>query len=225
MSNFNQEKKRKSQCEPGHKDEFPVITRENSPAYNNKVVYMSGTLLKDRAIVDHEMGVNCTPNQDPNILSITRSVQVFQWVETVTEMEEKIAENLTRTNTVYSYKAEWSKSHVDSNNFDNRKYRVNIKPSIRDSKFQPQRLSLDEVSVNTAYGCQLIEAHGTRLSVRNLICQLPPDNKGQWKFMNDNTIQRRFVDSADTIGDLMVTYDVRTFAGGEVTIPGLMEHG
>ena len=202
-----------------------MITRESSPSYDNKIVYMSGTLLGDRAIVDHEMAVNCTPDQDLTILSITRSVQVFQWVETITKIKEKIGNNQKRTNTVYKYKAGWG-DHVDSSDFDNAKYRVNIEPSIRTEKFQPQRLRLDEMVVNTAYGCHLIEAHGTRLSVRNLIGELPPDNKlGQWNFKNDNTIQRRFVKTADTIGDLRVTFDVRTFAGGEVTIPGLIELG
>lgn len=60
------------------------------------------------------------------------------------------------------------------------------------------------------------------MPVRKMIVQFRPDNKGQWTFKNDSTIQRRFTDTADTIGDLRVNYNIRSFAQQEITIPGLL---
>ena len=82
-----------------------------------KPVFFSGPCTVDGPVADAKFGL---VTQSHPIM--WRKVEVFQWRETATQVEERRGDQVRR-GTKYSYKAEWSSSFVSSHGFKDPKYR------------------------------------------------------------------------------------------------------
>lgn len=82
-----------------------------------KPVFFSGPCTVDGPVADAKFGL---VTQGHPIM--WRKVEVFQWRETASQVEERRGDQVRR-GTKYSYKAEWSSSFVSSDGFKDPKYR------------------------------------------------------------------------------------------------------
>jgi len=92
--------------------------------FENKLVYAFGELSTVDSLVDPVFGVGTSTNDssssssnDGKPLKLSRSVEMYQWVESSSSRKVKTAGGGTRTETTYSYRKDWSSNLIDSSAF------------------------------------------------------------------------------------------------------------
>lgn len=97
-------------------------------ANDTKLIHATGEARAVAPLEDADLGVSF-----PNTLTVSRTVEMYQWKEeSSTKTEERIGGGQTTT-TTYSYKKEWSSSEIDSSKF-------NPSASAAETRKQHQRL-------------------------------------------------------------------------------------
>jgi hypothetical protein len=104
--------------------------QSHSAMYDRKLVYITGDLSTNDGLYDPIFGVGVLPDttNDQNIsqssssdlnapLKLSRSVQMYQWIESSTTRKEKTSNGGERTITEYSYSQDWSSFLIDSSTF------------------------------------------------------------------------------------------------------------
>lgn len=96
----------------GEKSAISVSADEIDPANEDRLVHFAGEAVTDEVLVDEDFGISVTGR-----LSLIRSVEMFQWVESSRSKTTKNTGGSTTTTTTYSYERKWSDAFVDSSEF------------------------------------------------------------------------------------------------------------
>ena len=170
-----------------------------------KPVFFSGPCTVDGPVADAKFGV---VTQSHPIM--WRKVEVFQWRETATQVEERRGDQ-ARRGTKYSYKAEWSSQFVSSSGFKDPKYRQNIAPDVHD-----ETIHGGQVRVGNFYtvGLSDLERAFGRTQLRDLrqpggAPSAEWDRNGVWAVDSRNgCLVRQRNPGKDTVGDIRIKYEV-----------------
>ncbi len=80
-------------------------------ANNGKPVHASGEAKTDEVLTDPVL------NYSANAIHLSRSVEMFQWIEDRNEKKEKQVGGGEKTTVTYEYRTDWSSSAIDSSKF------------------------------------------------------------------------------------------------------------
>lgn len=171
------------------------------PANNGKPVHMSGEAKTDEVLTDSAF------NYSANAIHLSRSVEMFQWVEDRKEKTEKQVGGSEKTTTTYEYRTEWSSSAIDSSKFKQ-----------PDGHRNPGSMPYEAMSVSaknvTLGSYRLISGQVGQISGKEKvnftaaeIAKLPPalraraKSSGEWLFLGANAQQPQ-------VGDARIRLDV-----------------
>ena len=103
-------------------------------------VFFQGQCIVDGPVSDAKFGI--VTREHPIMF---RDVEVFCWTERVSTVEEKRGNSVRNVNE-YHYEAKWVPGHsfIDSRNFKDQQYNLNVAPDIKD-----ERLANSYVRVGT----------------------------------------------------------------------------
>ncbi len=83
-----------------------------NPAYNDKLVYVSGNAVSSESLNDNlNVGMK-------NAIGLFRNVDMYQWVEDKKNKETKNVGGSSSKTTTYSYSKKWSKNLINSTSFN-----------------------------------------------------------------------------------------------------------
>ena len=140
-----------------------------------------------------------------------RDVEVYCWTERVENIQEKSG-NRVRQSKEYHYTTKWlpAKSYVDSRNFKDQKYNLNVAPDI-----QEERLANSAVRVGMYYSVNvesLIQGFGTTRLInlfKHGTVTAEFDRNGIWAYDSKNGhLTREKNPGKSTVGDVRVSYRV-----------------
>lgn len=80
-------------------------------ANSGKLIHLSGKIISDELLKDDEFGLQI------NALKLRRNVEVYQWREESKNKKQKEVGGSEKTTTTYTYKKEWDRNLINSNNF------------------------------------------------------------------------------------------------------------
>lgn len=83
-----------------------------NPAYNNKLVHVSGNAVTNETLTD-DLNVSVS-----NAIALFKDAKMYQWQENRHDKTTKRAGGGSTTTTTYSYSKEWSSTLINSSSFD-----------------------------------------------------------------------------------------------------------
>lgn len=94
--------------------ELPDSTVAPSTAYHNQLVHVAGTLAcgQEAPLADYYFEVT-----RPGAISLTRHVQIYQWIQTIKKEKRKLSNGETEVYEKTSYRKDWVSQPVSSQNF------------------------------------------------------------------------------------------------------------
>lgn len=123
------------------------------PANEGRLIHVSAPAVAEGQRRDTALGVAADG------LLLTRTVEYFQWVETSQSEKRTRLGGGEETVTTYSYDRQWTRTPVDSSNFQQSAGRQNPVPAIKDARFEAEtarigafkldRAVLDQVSADS----------------------------------------------------------------------------
>lgn len=93
-----------------------ISSTQIDPAYDQKLVHLSGFANTDETLSDTEFGVS------ENALKLRRDVQIYQWQENTSTKKRKKLGGGEETITTYSYEKVWDDALIDSSRFEKSGY-------------------------------------------------------------------------------------------------------
>ena len=103
--------KRTKALEEAGKTAVSVDPQTLDPAYEDKLIHISGDVKTDDVLSDSEFNVSL------NALKLQRSVTMYQWQENTETSTQRTSGGGQETTTTYSYSKVWSDELIDSSSF------------------------------------------------------------------------------------------------------------
>jgi hypothetical protein len=88
-----------------------VQAEQVDPSNQGKLIHVSGAASTDEVLVDSDLDLKV------GAVSMQRSTEIYQWIETKETKEEKQTGGGTEKVTTYKYSKQWTSSPVNSSNF------------------------------------------------------------------------------------------------------------
>lgn len=168
------------------KESISVEAAKVDPANNGKPVHMTGEAKTAETLTDEAL------NYSANAIHLSRSVEMYQWIEKKSSKTEKKVGGKEETVTTYSYEKGWSSTAIDSSTF--KKPNGHQNPGAL--PYEAKKLSAKEVTLGAF---KLIPAQISQISASEkvnfnaeIMAKLPPEMRrkakasGEWLFLGQN---------------------------------------
>jgi hypothetical protein len=169
------------------------VTAPNSK-FNGKIVYGTGKLTSKEKLGDQFL-------RQGSYLKLSRSVEMYQWVENVKSKSKKKVGGGKKTTKTYSYKMEWKKGYEDSSRFKKQEGHVN--PQL---PYNSERLEVSSSRYGKFNGKSILARVNQEQSLtlnKNML-----KNKS-FKLNGNFFYKRKFATlTTDSIGDIRISYRV-----------------
>jgi hypothetical protein len=170
-------------------------------SYEGKLVHMTGKAVVTDELADPALGVSS------KAIKLSRSVEMYQWVEKKEEKTEKKAGGKEVTTTTYNYVTEWSTSFNDSDTFEHPEDHENPASMPYQSEEWHSNavkfgaFDLPEILVSKIHNYEDMGA------TEEMLEKLPGDLKGRAKIAA-NQIYVGSEPNDPAIGDLRISYKI-----------------
>jgi hypothetical protein len=92
-------------------DSSMIINNDHRSAYDNRLVHMSDKVTVEQPAIDSIFGLR------RDAVSLTRHVELYQWVETKKTTRHKLQNGETQVDTTFQYNPKWVHDAIDSSRF------------------------------------------------------------------------------------------------------------
>src|SRR5215470_16385469 len=143
-----------------------------NPAYEGRLIHVTGTPVADETLTDDQLGVTTKG------MVLARTVEMYQWQENKSSETKKKLGGGTETVTTYKYEAGWSEAPRDSAFFKEKTGHENPPKSWDSKKFTAKVVTLGAFTVPPALAPRLGSAEPIAVDDKT-VAAFPADLRGR----------------------------------------------
>ncbi len=170
-------------------------------ANEGKLVHISGSVTPGGTVEDSQFGISAD-----GAVGLSRSVEMYQWVEKQESKTEKKFGGGEETVTTYSYSKEWSDRHVDSSDFKQPDGHQNPDMPVASERFEVPDAKVGGFTIKGEDIAPLGDASPVKLSQENVDAFNAFFGDNRPVKLAQGGIYAGANPSSPSVGDLKITY-------------------